>query len=224
MTDLLDRLWQVFRDLLARLGSGAGDIIGLVQSLDPLARALIAGLAALLETNILTGLFVPGETIVIVAAAAVANPGEGVLLGACVAAGAFLGELSGYALGRWLGSPIRRSWLGRRIGEPRWTAAERFLDRRGGAAILSARFLPVLRTVMPFLVGVGRFPLRRFVAWSLPACVAWAALYVAVFSIAAAPLRDPSASVLAALAFAALGVIVFVVAFLVQRGLDRAAR
>ena len=49
-------------------------VLDLVQSVDPVARTLLAGLGIFLETSILIGLVVPGDTIVLVAATAVQNP------------------------------------------------------------------------------------------------------------------------------------------------------
>ena len=55
-------------------------ILDTVSSVDPLVRTLLAGVAMLLETSVLVGLFVPGDTMVIIAGTAVASPLEGVLL------------------------------------------------------------------------------------------------------------------------------------------------
>ena len=56
-------------------------LLDAVQSVDPLVRTLLAGLAIMLETSVLIGLVVPGDTIVIVAGTAVSSPLEGVVLG-----------------------------------------------------------------------------------------------------------------------------------------------
>ena len=53
-------------------------LLDAVQSVDPVLRTLLAGLAIMLETSVLVGLFVPGDTVVIIAATAVATPLEGV--------------------------------------------------------------------------------------------------------------------------------------------------
>lgn len=161
-----------------------------VQSVDPALRALLAGIAIMLETSVLIGLIVPGDTIVIVAATAVATPFEGIALGVVVVLGALLGETVGYTLGYWLGPKIRASRLGRRIGERNWDRSERYFRRRGGPAIFLSRFLPVLHSLVPLTVGMARYPYRRFLAWTLPACIVWAALYITVASLAAGTYRE----------------------------------
>ena len=132
----------------------------------------------------------PGDTVVIVAATAVASPLEGVLLGVAVVIGALIGESIGFWLGRFLGPKIRHSRLGRRIGEENWTRSERYLRRRGGPAIFISRFLPVLHSLVPLTVGMSGFRYRRFLAWTAPACVVWAALYITVGSLAAGTYRE----------------------------------
>lgn len=165
-------------------------LLDAVQSVDPVLRTILAGLAILLETSVLIGLIVPGDTVVIVAATGVTSLLEGVALGAVVVLGALIGESIGFALGRWLGPHIRASWAGRRIGEHNWQRAERYLRRRGGLAIFLSRFLPVLHSLVPLTVGMSGYSYRRFLAWTLPACLIWSALYVSIAAGAANSYRE----------------------------------
>lgn len=165
-------------------------LLDAVQSVDPVLRTLLAGLAIMLETSVLIGLVVPGDTIVIVAATAVGSPLEGVMLAITVVVGALIGESIGYALGRWLGPHIRDSRLGRRIGRDNWDRSERYLRRRGGPAIFLSRFLPVLHSLVPLTVGMSGYPYRRFLAWTVPACIVWSAVYVSVAAAAAGTYRE----------------------------------
>jgi membrane-associated protein len=165
-------------------------LLDAVQSVDPLVRTLLAGVAVMLETSVLIGLVVPGDTIVIVAGTAVASPLEGVLLGIAVVLGALAGESIGFWLGRFLGPQIRHTRLGRRIGEENWARSERYLRRRGGPAIFISRFLPVLHSLVPLTVGMSGFPYRRFLAWTIPACVIWSTLYISVAALAAGTYRE----------------------------------
>lgn len=165
-------------------------VLDTVQSVDPVVRTLVAAVAIMLETSVLVGLIVPGDTVVIITATAVAGPVEGVLLALAVVVGALIGESIGYLLGYWLGPKIRASRLGRRIGEENWRKSERYFRRRGGPAIFISRFLPVLHSLVPLTVGMAGYPYRRFLAWTVPACIAWAALYVTVASAAAGGYRE----------------------------------
>ena len=60
-------------------------LLDTVQSIDPVTRTLVAGLAVMLETSILIGLIVPGDTIVIIASIGVASPLEGIAMGIAIA-------------------------------------------------------------------------------------------------------------------------------------------
>ena len=97
-------------------------VLDTVQAVDPVARTLLAGLGIMLETSVLIGLVVPGDTIVLVASTAVDGVGEYFALIAAVISGALIGESIGFGLGRWFGPHIERSRLGRRIGEDNWAA------------------------------------------------------------------------------------------------------
>lgn len=165
-------------------------ILDAVQAVDPIARTLIAGVAVMLETSILIGLIVPGDTIVIIASMGVEGPLEAIAMVVSVVIGALIGESIGFWLGRWLGPRIRSSWIGRRIGDRHWQQAENYLQRRGGLAIFLSRFLPVLHSLVPLTVGMSHYSYRRFLAWTAPACLLWAAAYVSVTSLAAGGFRE----------------------------------
>ena len=165
-------------------------ILDTVSSVDPLVRTILAGVAMLLETSVLVGLVVPGDTVVIVASTAVSTPLEYILLVAVVVVGALSGESIGFALGRYVGPWLRASRLGRRIGEKNWVRAENYLARRGGVAVFLSRFLPVLHSLIPLTVGMSPMRYRRFMAWTVPACIIWAFAYVSVGTFAAGGYRE----------------------------------
>ncbi|WP_193596225.1 DedA family protein [Microbacterium sp. YJN-G] len=191
--------------------------IEMVQSVDPVLRTVLAGIAIMLETSILIGLIMPGDTIVLVAAIGVTSWPQGLALGATVVVGALLGESFGFWLGRWAGPHIRTSWLGRRIGERNWVRSERYLRRRGGIAIFLSRFLPVLHSLVPLTVGMSGYAYRRFIAWTLPACVLWAAIYVSLAAGAAGSYMQLSQRVHYAGYFFVGGILVLLIALAVGK-------
>ena len=165
-------------------------LLDAVQSVDPVVRTIAAGVAVMLETSVLIGLVVPGDTVVIVAGTAVASPLEGFLLGVAVVIGALIGESIGFGLGRFLGPKIQASRLGQKLGDDKWERSERYLRRRGGPAIFISRFLPVLHSLVPLTVGMSGYSYRRFLAWTTPACILWATLYISVSAAAAGTYRE----------------------------------
>ena len=165
-------------------------LLDAVQSVDPVVRTIAAGVAVMLETSVLIGLVVPGDTVVIVAVTAVASPLEGFFLALAVVVGALIGESVGFWLGRFLGPKIQASRLGQRLGDDKWERSERYLRRRGGPAIFISRFLPVLHSLVPLTVGMSGYSYRRFLAWTTPACILWATLYISVSAAAAGTYRE----------------------------------
>ena len=199
-----------------------GWILDLVASVDPMLRMVIAGVAMLLELSVVIGLIVPGDTIVIVAAMGVTSVWEGVLLAIAAAVGSLAGEALDFAIGRWLGPRIRTSWVGRRIGEKNWDRAERYVARRGGLAIFLARFLPVLRQVVPLTVGMSPYSFRKFFAWAAPSCVLWAALYVGIAATAAGSYRELAGEAQGAVFILVGGLVLLVlIVFLIEKLIAR---
>ena len=199
-----------------------GWILGVVHDVDPITRSLIAALGMFCETTILIGLLIPGDTIVLVASTGVSSPPQYVGMLAAVIIGSLSGESVGFLLGRWFGHRIRGSKLGRRLGEGNWVRAERYLERRGGFAVFASRFLPVLHALVPLTVGMTQWRYRRFIAWTAPACVVWAAAYVTVGTLAAGGYRQISAQLhWAGYLFAGAVVVFFVTALLIRRALER---
>lgn len=167
-------------------------ILDLVQSVDPVLRTLIAGVGILLETSVLVGLVVPGDSIVLVAATAVGSLAEYLWLIAVVIVGALCGESIGFMLGRYFGPRIRSSRAGRMISERKWMSAEAYTDRRAGVAVFVSRFLPVLHSLVPITAGMSIMRYRTFMAWTLPASVIWSVAYVSVGWAAAGSYRELS--------------------------------
>jgi len=160
-------------------------ILQTVQDVDPVLRTILSGVAMFLETSVLVGLVIPGDTVVIVSATGVGNPIEYWSLLAAVILGSLGGESVGFGLGRFFGPKLRDSRLGRRIGHGSWQRAEYYLDRRGGPAVFISRFLPVLHAVIPLTVGMSTMSYRKFMAWTVPACTVWAFAYISVAAAAA---------------------------------------
>lgn len=197
--------------------------LDVVQSVEPWLRTLIAGVAIMLETSVLLGLVVPGDTVVLVAATGVEDVVQwAALVGACIA-GALLGESFGFVIGRWLGPRIdgvlARRWP---RAAAQWGRAERYLRRRGGPAIFLSRFLPVAHSLVPLVVGASGMPYRRFIAWTVPACVLWALAYASVGWLAAGSFRELSDSLHGAgYLFVAIIAVFLVVVWLAKRWLVR---
>ncbi len=167
-------------------------ILDLVQNVDPILRTILAGVGMLLETSVLIGLIVPGDTIVIVSSTGIENWAQYFALILSVIVGSLAGESIGFALGRFFGPRIRGSRLGQWVGYENWMRAENYLDRRGGIAVFVSRFLPILHSLIPLTVGMSTMRYRKFLAWTVPACAVWAIGYASVGWAAAGTYRELS--------------------------------
>lgn len=191
-----------------------------VSSVDPVLRTLLCALGMFLETSVLVGLVVPGDTIVIVSSTGVETVLQFVALVLAVLTGALAGESVGFALGRHFGPRIQGSRLGRRLGKHHWARAENYLRRRGGFAVFLSRFLPVFHSLIPLTVGMSGMGYRRFMAWTIPACILWSVAYVGVGSAAAGGYRELSGDLhFAGVLFVAVIVAFVLLVFLVKKWL-----
>ena len=140
----------------------------------PWLYLLIAALAAA-ESAALVGLVVPGEAALLVGgyAASQGRVSLPVMIGVVVVA-AIVGDSIGYGLGRHFGPRVQTTRVGRWVGDERWTKAERFIDRRGGPAVLLGRWVGLLRALVPGVAGMTRMPYPRFLVWNVVGAAVWA--------------------------------------------------
>ncbi|MDQ1741663.1 MAG: rane-associated protein [Pseudonocardiales bacterium] len=141
--------------------------------------ALGVGVVLFAETGLLIGFFLPGDSLLFTAGVLAAAPASAALhlpLGwvlVAAVAGACLGAQAGYLLGRRAGPALFVSSTRPRLLEGRERAA-RLLARYGYArAIVLARFVPVVRTVLNPVAGIVGIPARTFTLWQLLGGVLW---------------------------------------------------
>jgi membrane-associated protein len=157
--------------------------------LHPAVLYLLTGAFMALETSLLVGLVVPGDSVVLLAGSTVTGSTRFSALVAASTLGSLLGESVGYLLGRRYGDRLRRGRLGRRLGEDAWDNAEAFLAGRGGRAVAAARFVAVVHALVPVVAGSVRMRYRRFLGWSALGAVAWSVTLVGIGALAGASWR-----------------------------------
>ncbi|GAA0518788.1 DedA family protein [Deinococcus depolymerans] len=126
------------------------------------------------ETGLLVGFFLPGDSLLLAAGVLAAN-GDlnlGGVMGAVIV-GAFLGCVVGYAIGQRFGRGVF-SRQDSRFFKPEYiTRAELFFQKYGWLAVVLARFVPVVRTLVPTMAGVSRMPLGPFNLYNILGAVLW---------------------------------------------------
>jgi membrane-associated protein len=125
---------------------------------------------------------------------------------AAAALGAFAGDSSSYALGRWLGRPVQQRFFSGEKARRRLDWAKRFLRERGSYVLVVARFIPGGRTATTFTSGLVHLPwLRKFAPAIAVAAILWAAYAVLLGYLGGRTFRDkPIYALLLAFGIAAL--------------------
>jgi membrane-associated protein len=136
------------------------------------------------ETGLVVTPFLPGDSLLFVAGAIAAAGEMNVhLLFALLAGAAFLGNAVNYSIGRWLGHRLFRDTRSRFLNPQHLERAHAFYERHGGKAVVISRFLPIIRTYVPFVAGMARMHPREFLAYNAGGAVLWAGglLYAGYF-------------------------------------------
>ncbi|MFJ8825466.1 DedA family protein [Streptomyces sp. NPDC102467] len=150
------------------------------QSLLAAFGVLGVGVVLFAETGLLIGFFLPGDSLLFTAGLLCTGsgsaPGLHLSLGpllVAAAVGAIAGAQCGYLLGRRAGNTLLTRGRSVRLAEGA-RRAEEFLARYGhGKAIVLARFVPVVRTVLNPLAGALGVPARTFTLWQIAGGLLW---------------------------------------------------
>jgi membrane-associated protein len=128
------------------------------------------------ETGLLLGFFLPGDTLLFTAGLLATTGAIGTPLWAVVlalVAAAVVGGEGGFFIGRSAGRAVlERSRL---VQDDQLERAERFFARHGRKTLVLARFVPVVRTLVPVVAGAARMPQRTYAAGNVVGAVLWAA-------------------------------------------------
>ncbi|AZI42638.1 DedA family protein [Deinococcus psychrotolerans] len=139
-----------------------------------LATFSYVGLALIIfaETGLLLGFFLPGDSLLITAGLFAARGDLGIVeIIVLVIVAAFLGNLSGYFIGRRFGPAVfaRVKFL-----KPEYVEqAREYFDERGNQALILARFVPIIRTLLPTLAGTIQMNPRTFMISNAIGAVLW---------------------------------------------------
>lgn len=139
--------------------------------------ALIAVLGIVfIETGLLIGFFLPGDSLLfvtgmLVASGFISQPLWLVLILIFVAA--FAGDQTGYLIGKKGGPKVFAKEEGLLFHKNNALKAEQFFKKYGPKSVVLARFVPVMRTFVPVAAGVGNMEYKKFVAFNLLGALLW---------------------------------------------------
>lgn len=135
------------------------------------------------ETGLFVGFFLPGDSLLFVTGLMIANslnPTDSNLINlvywiSLISVAGIIGNSVGYWFGKKTGPYLfeRKDTL--LFKRKHLIQAKEFYEKRGGGAIIFARFLPIVRTFAPIVAGVVKMDRKKFFFYNVVGCVAWVA-------------------------------------------------
>jgi membrane-associated protein len=118
------------------------------------------GLTAIIfaETGLLIGFFLPGDSLIVTAGLLAATTGvfNIWLLGALLTVASIIGNTVGYAVGQAAGPRLFKREDSLLFNKKHLYRAHEFYERHGGKTVIIARFMPIVRTFVPVVAGMGQ--------------------------------------------------------------------
>jgi len=137
------------------------------------------------ETGFVITPFLPGDSLLFAAGALIASgehnqhpTGLNVfLLGIILIAAAFTGNTINYLIGNYLGPKVFKE-KNKILKLDYYLQTKAFFDKHGGKAVIFSRFMPIIRTIAPFVAGVGKMPIARYSLYNIIGGAAWIILFL----------------------------------------------
>jgi membrane-associated protein len=140
----------------------------------------LAALIIFAETGLLIGFFLPGDSLLFIAGFLSSKP-KGLphlpsiaLVVPVLIVAAFVGNQVGYFIGRKFGPSVFDRPDSRFFSQRNVARTQEFFDHHGTKALVLARFVPIVRTFVPVLAGVGKMNQRTFITANAFGAVLWA--------------------------------------------------
>ena len=135
-----------------------------------------------IETGLVFMPFLPGDSLLFASGALWAATGNNIfaLLLLCIAA-AVIGDNCNYFIGRNFSEyPKSKPRFQHLVSDRPIQDADNFVAKHGGKSIFLARFFPIIRTIVPFIVGAGKMEYRKFRTIDFFGGLCWCTLFVSV--------------------------------------------
>jgi len=166
--EILAPLWDLLVHLDVHLGA-------LIRDYGVWVYAILFAIV-FAETGLVVTPFLPGDSLLFVAGALAALGGIDVhILVLSLILAAVLGNSTNYAIGRFLGKRLFRDRSSRWLNPAYLDRTHAFYERHGGKAVVISRFIPIVRTYVPFVAGLGAMGYGRFTLFNVAGAVIWVA-------------------------------------------------
>lgn len=150
----------------------------LIQQYGAWTYAMLFGII-FAETGLVFAPFLPGDSLLFAAGAFAARGALNFpLLLALLTIAGVLGDSVNYSIGRLFGTRIIARFEGRLIKREHLERTHEFFERYGGKTIIIARFVPIVRTLAPFVAGIGAMNYSKFVLYNVVGGILWVLICV----------------------------------------------
>ncbi|MCX2192250.1 DedA family protein [Pantoea agglomerans] len=132
------------------------------------------------ETGLVVTPFLPGDSLLFVAGALAALPGNDLnvhVMVALLVVAAILGDAVNYTIGRLFGERLFSNPNSKIFRRSHLDKTHAFYARHGGKTIILARFVPIVRTFAPFVAGMGHMSYRHFALFNVTGALLWVLLF-----------------------------------------------
>jgi membrane-associated protein len=132
------------------------------------------------ETGFVITPFLPGDSLLFAAGALIAGGATGLdiyLLTLILIIAAFTGNTVNYLLGNYLGPKVFKE-KNKILKLDYYLQTKAFFDKHGGKAVIISRFMPIIRTIAPFVAGVGKMPLVRYSLYNIIGGASWIIVFL----------------------------------------------
>ncbi len=128
------------------------------------------------ETGLVVTPFLPGDSLLFVAGTLVALGGLNIhVLVVLLIAAAILGNTVNYSIGRYAGMKLFTNRGSRWLNPAYLERTHAFYERHGAMAVVISRFIPIIRTYVPFVAGLGSMTYARFTFYNALGAAVWVA-------------------------------------------------
>jgi len=132
-----------------------------------------------LETGLVITPFLPGDSLLFAAGALAAQDSlRLVFLWILLVGASIIGDNVNYWIGRKLGRKIPFKENAKVLKKEYLNRTERFYEKYGTKAIIIARFIPIIRTITPFVAGLGKMNYRKFLPFDIFGGLLWVSIFV----------------------------------------------
>lgn len=165
-------------------------LAGLLTSYGPWVYAILFAVV-FAETGLVVTPFLPGDSLLFAAGALAASQPQAFnvwFISFLLVAAAIIGDAVNYAFGKWIGPRVfskdvdpnrKTSLVEKLLNRKHLDKAHAFYEKYGGKAVVIGRFVPIVRTFVPFVAGAGAMTYSKFFFYNVAGALLWVGVCVA---------------------------------------------